>query len=186
MGAGMKAVLLASAIKNGGKWHKSGAIIEVTAEDAVELERLGLVASYETTVTASAGVDLRRLDLVDLSTSAHGETLVTATQAEIDAQIARQAKSLADAALDSVVSEACRAIIAERDTAVEGLENMARRAEKLEADLMALQLLLDAKEETAGGSSGEAPEPVEKAAADISAPPPAVDAKPATKRAAKA
>ncbi|OJY36357.1 MAG: hypothetical protein BGP11_08410 [Rhodobacterales bacterium 65-51] len=130
----MTFVKLAGPAKIDGKWRKAGETVEVSPDRALDLDDHGLVADYPTDLIAAPGVDLRK---VDLSSLPAGEKLITVTEEQFAQAVAAQAKSLAEAVSDAAVEAACAGIIADRDKAVEGVENLNRRVEALEAELEA-------------------------------------------------
>lgn len=84
-------------------------------------------------VLAAAGV---LVEVAPVTITPQG-TFLTVTEEQYAQAVAAQAKLLVDAAGDAAIEAACAGIIAERDAAVEGVENLNRRVEALEAELVA-------------------------------------------------
>lgn len=130
----MISVTLAGPVKIGGKWHKAGDTVEVGDDTAAGLDEMGLVARHVTELKAAPGIDLRNVDLGGLP---DGQKLITVTEEQFALAVAQQAKSLSEAVNEAAIEVACGEIIAERDKAVEGVENLNRRVETLEGELAA-------------------------------------------------
>lgn len=135
----MTFVKLAGPAKIGGKWRKAGETVEVGDDAVAGLEDMGLIAEYPTELTAGPGVDLRQVDLAGLPT---GEKLITITEEQFQQAVAAKAEALAGVVTDELIRRA-EGLQVERDAALEGVANLTRRVEELEAELAAIRVLED-------------------------------------------
>jgi hypothetical protein len=111
-------VHLAHAAKIGNRWFPPGEN-DVTPEIKAVLAAAGVLVEATPEAVTPQG------------------KLITVTEEQFAQAVAAQAKALAEAVSDAAVEAACAGIIADRDKAVEGVENLNRRVEALEAELEA-------------------------------------------------
>ncbi|GHC42697.1 hypothetical protein GCM10007291_50450 [Gemmobacter nanjingensis] len=111
-------VRLAHAVKIGTRWLPPGEH-DVTPEDKAVLIACGVLVEATPEAVTPQG------------------KLITVTEEQFAQAVAAQAKALAEAVSNAAVEAACAEIIADRDKAVEGVENLNRRVEALEAELEA-------------------------------------------------
>ena len=84
-------------------------------------------------VLAAAGV---LVEVAPYAMTPQGK-LISVTEEQFAQAVASQAKALAEAVSDAAIEAACAEVIADRDKAVEGVENLNGRVEALEAELEA-------------------------------------------------